>query len=399
MVFSDDVMRTCSKHGMNCYVYKKQSFSEKKKLNTFGGKAYKEKTDIRMYYTIEALKLGFNVYMSDVDEHFFNNPLPYFLSKTVNGSQWDFAGASQTPPMMNMGISLYRATPPTIQLLECAINKAEKKKDLLDQWALADCQKSMKSTLKVYQKLIKDEIFFGNGFCQRFGYFSNNCTSCYVLHTVYCGRTPSKKAVLKESLLWNVDTDRYYSSTDRKYLQVAWFGSKSREEVKSQFQAALSLSKALNRTLIAPMFQCKTKGGQTADCALYRWTGVVHNFPVNLYDGLREHKFLLHPLVPKSVSQSTTNIFYVLDDMGARYHALQQVDMFKHFQISCHGTISCQKHLFAIDNKVMKGKDDVINEIKNMKESVMRVLDPKSFEKYISSVTVDGKKTIITLET
>ena len=70
MVFSDDVMRTCSKYGMNCYVYKRRNFSEKKKLNTFRGKAYKQKTDIRMYYTLEALKLGFNVYMADVDEHF-----------------------------------------------------------------------------------------------------------------------------------------------------------------------------------------------------------------------------------------------------------------------------------------------------------------------------------------
>ena len=165
---------------------------------------------------------------------------------------------------------------------------------------------------------------------------------------------------------------------------MAWFGRKSREEDKSQFQAALSLSKALNRTLIAPMFQCTTNATRKVDCALYQWIGDVRKLPHNLYDGLREHYFLLHPLVPKSVSQSTTNIFYVLNDTEATTaDVLKNIDMFKHFQIYCQGNISCQQYIFAIAYNKKKTKNDVIAQIKNLNESVMRILDPKSFLKYV----------------
>ena len=93
------------------------------------------------------------------------------------------------------------------------------------------------------------------------------------------------------------------------------------------------------------------------------------------------HRFLF---VPKSVSQSTTNIFYVLNSPKATTDALNNIDMFKHFQINCQGKLFCQQNLFLVKHKEIDGTANVIKQIKNLKESVMKILDPKLFLKYLN---------------
>ena len=147
--------------------------------------------------------------------------------------------------------------------------------------------------------------------------------------------------------MWNVDTDGYYSATNRKYLQVAWIGTKTKKEEYLEFQAALSIAKYLDRILIGPIFKCK-RGNTSIDCPLYAYIGDVDRQPehkFSVYNDLREHYFLLHPLVPESVRQSTTNIFYAKNDSSVTLEAIDKFDMFKHFQISCTHWNSIKKFI------------------------------------------------------
>ena len=384
IVYNDDVMRTCSKFGMNCYMYLPLTFSELLSRNQLGGLTFKEKTALRLYYTLDAINLDFNVFTTDADVILFKNPLPYFLNKTVNGSQWDLAGVADAPEVNNVGTSFYRRTNQTRRLLKCAIRRTQWIGEI-EQIAIANCRTKMKS-LKVYSELLDAGKFYGAGFWDKFGYFATDCDECYLVHSIKMGRQFTKKIVLKESLMWNVDNGGYYSAKDRKYLQVAWIGQNTKKSQELEYKAALSLSKALNRILIAPMFECHIDVGLPNDCPLYQWMGnpeITQEDKFKVYHNLREHYFLLHPLVPKSVSQSTSDIFFAQSDSTLTSYAINNFNLFKHFQIRSQYKFLSPQQIFASCSRGLKDHGDVISQFKNLNVSVLRVLNPKSFQKLL----------------
>ena len=374
IVYSDYVMRTCIEVGMNCFMYLKRDFSEERESNQFGGNIFKEKTTMRLFYTLDTLLLGFNVLTFDADVTLFKNPLPYFLNRTVEGKKWDFAGHGDKPWMVNIGCSLYRNTPATKQLLKCALNRTQQLQRI-EQWAIADCQSDITS-LVVYNELSHAGNFHRRDFWGRYGYFATNCSGCFLVHPVLCGRESTKKIVLKESLMWNADSNGYYSAKDQKYLQAAWIGVKNKKEQLAEFNAALSLASSLNRTLVAPMFSCRGKH-RHFECPLYKLIGDpdrISEDKFKVYDGLREHYFLLHPLVPKSVSQSTSDVFFAQKDSSVTSDAINVLDLFKHFQISCQENKDCfKKHFNAI-----RSDNDVVLKLLRSKKTVLRILNPST---------------------
>ena len=134
------------------------------------------------------------------------------------------------------------------------------------------------------------------------------------------------------------------------------------------------------------MFSCDGRRDRF-ECPLYKLIGDPDKIPEDkfqVYDNLREHYFLLHPLVPKSVSQSTSDIFFAQKDSSVTFDAINRFDLFKHFQINCQEKNECFQRHFA----EMKSGNDVILKLLLSKKTVLRILNPSAVLKLFRHWTV-----------
>ena len=74
-------------------------------------------------------------------------------------------------------------------------------------------------------------------------------------------------------------------------------------------------SDILNRTLIMPSFQCITKGNKIYQCALQ--AKIVMRCFTKVFSNFREHVFLNHSLVPKTVKMSQSPVYSALSKPSA----------------------------------------------------------------------------------
>ena len=136
-----------------------------------------------------------------------------------------------------------------------------------------------------------------------------------------CIRTKEAKIYrFKESLMWLVDDNEYYSSTTRKYLKYnnpyisVKRGGKALE--LQALQNALSIGYLLNRTVILPSFHCHDKrdGSMCArsdqECSLLTHYHLA-TFDKFFGDSYREHVFLSHDLVPDTIRQSQSKTLFI----------------------------------------------------------------------------------------
>ncbi len=139
----------------------------------------------------------------------------------------------------------------------------------------------------------------------------NPCEDCVIVHNNWIYGKPAKIYRFKEHLMWMIDEHGYFSDPRRKYLvyenPVDW-GMKSAEIEISTLKLALQIGHVINRTVILPGFTCRTcRGGagktETKRCALNCYLQ-ISTFDGKLKGLYREHMFLSHPKVPKSVKDS-----------------------------------------------------------------------------------------------
>ena len=114
--------------------------------------------------------------------------------------------------------------------------------------------------------------------------------------------------------MWMLDDGDYYSSTIRRYIvyENPLVGAGSPPSLSLQLGAlrsALAIGQTLNRTVILPSFHCD----KHKTCALNSFLR-VSSFDEIFRSKYREHVFLRHPMVPKSVKQSTSKTFLILSD-------------------------------------------------------------------------------------
>ena len=136
-----------------------------------------------------------------------------------------------------------------------------------------------------------------------------------MVHSNYLATKEAKIYRFKESMMWMVDDNGYYSSTDRKYLVYdnPYVTSRAGDGLKLEHDAllnALSIGYLLNRTVILPAFHCHETRHQICkrdhqECSLMAQYHLM-TFDQLFSDAYREHVFLSHDLVPDSTRQSRT---------------------------------------------------------------------------------------------
>ena len=115
---------------------------------------------------------------------------------------------------------------------------------------------------------------------------------------------------------------RYYSSMERKYLQIHITGGNLNQKKQQRIlEDGFQLASLLNRTLILPKFSCKTNSicdflekysvdkwfCRSEVCNFRgRFPGRIRLLDVAMGTGYREHVFLHNPRVPDDVKESVS---------------------------------------------------------------------------------------------
>lgn len=277
----------------------------------YGTDAFRKKTHMKTIVILEALLLGYTVVIVDVDIVFFRNPLQRIqCSRCDIVMQQDgmFKGKSE----YNSGFYLVKPTKAGIDLHKKALLLATRNKNLSNQKTIS---------IVLYEMIKKGQIILGtlgdSKYPNGLSYFEKSrhlfpaaCPSCVILHNNWIVGNKAKIHRFRSHVLWFVDTDQYYTSTERKYLVYGNpkdFGANTTMFEIQAFKNALFLGHILNRTVILPKFHCtgckRYVMCRSRWCPLQTHLSVVHldKYFKNAY---REHAFLCHPWVPLSIRRA-----------------------------------------------------------------------------------------------
>ena len=172
--------------------------------------------------------------------------------------------------------------------------------------------------LMIRQKRIKERTLNQTLFPCGVRYFEENkimfigdgsCGGCVLVHNNWIVSRQAKIYRFQETGLWQVDTDGYYSDSNRKYLSFdnpLDFGPELTLQYETNaLKTALLIGHLLNRTVILPTFHCygckyAACNNTKKHCALNTYYKMT-DFEEQLSGLYREHVFLQHKKVPVSV--------------------------------------------------------------------------------------------------
>ena len=188
------------------------------------------------------------------------------------------------------------------------------------------CFSSLLKELNLSRKYLPYKLFpsglsyFDIG--QRMFAQDNPCIECILVHNNWIVSYNNKVYRFKELLLWQVDTDGYYTNKSAKYIiyeNTQDFGvSQTKTEELNALKTAFILGHILNRIVILPKFfchgcpknKCQMKRHNKAMCAAH-----VH-YNMKMFDRFlknkyREHVFLQNALVPHSIKTSISDTIFI----------------------------------------------------------------------------------------
>ena len=319
-----DVLHARGIHCMNYF----PEFADGLEASAVGSASYNNKVNKKAVIALESLKLGFNPFLVDLDIVFFSDPgkIAYSLGKTH-----DLVVQDDSNGLFNTGFYYTRSTPKTIDLFT-RFNRSQTKAvaSTSDQNVIRGVLKSMKD---VKLKLLDVKKFLvGNTYWEipkrGFNYehpwktTDGSHAGHVIIHNNWLATEEAKIYRMRESLLWMVDENGYYSSKDRKYLVYDNPFMKISDGIELERDAlvnALSIGYLLNRTVILPTFHCHSKRGayfctkNAQECPLMALYS-MSSFDKSFSGAYREHVFLSHDLVPESTRQSRSTMNYIATD-------------------------------------------------------------------------------------
>ena len=265
---------------------------------------------LRTGFILEALHMGYDVLLTDVDVIYLKNPFDY-LNHThkfdISPLQEIEGGAT-----FNAGFLYIKATTASISLYQQMDRIAIKYTALGEQVRFNQAINKMtmgltNHTLRVNPLPVQQ---FQSGYtfwleANRHFATDRHCTECVVVHNNFIIGHDAKLWRMKEMHMWMHNKDGYYSSTHSKYLTYrnpVWFGSQkatTMQEMRAAANAVL-LGIILDRLVLMPRFH-----GETID----DWVPLQGVVKVDSMDPMvksriRESTFLLHPKVPAKINRT-----------------------------------------------------------------------------------------------
>ena len=284
------------KANIDCFYYGISVVGDDKNSTTFGSPSYYAKTNIKTKVMLHALTLGFNILLIDLDVVLFKNPMPY-----LRNTSYDIQ-ISLDRVQWNTGFMYARPTNASLELFQTAWKYFLKYHKSHDQAYIFMTLKQMleDKTINVQELSTRQ---FPNGYYY-FEYDRRNfrnspsCAECVMVHNNYLGTADAKIYRFKENLLWNVDTNGYYSNPRTHYImysnpqdfrKMTWT-----QEVLALYNA-VTLAELSERILVLPTFRCcdcKTRvcAHPKHNCSLMHMLK-LNAFNSKYFNRYREHVF------------------------------------------------------------------------------------------------------------
>ena len=256
---------------------------------------------IKTEISLDLLHMGYDVIIVDLDIVFLQNPLPYLTCLDC-----DMVIQDNRAGYLNSGFYLIKPTKAGIELQKQSLEMAQKPGHTNDQDIMNHVANRLKKTHKLKIVLLPinqfqpGNIFFSNSTRN----FAEDavCVKCVIVHNNWIIGIRHKIYRFKEVLMWVVDTDGYYTSTENKYLTYSYETGVSKEEQKDALNLAFQIGKLLNRVVILPKFYCPNRKPSKRCHLLHIFgPGYMNSKPESTY---RESVFLQHQKVPQSVKTS-----------------------------------------------------------------------------------------------
>ena len=328
-----------TKSGLHCVHYK---MNHTENTGDFGTLGYIQKTNLKTWIVLHALKLGYTLLVVDLDIVMFQNPFPYLSCNECD------LHVTRDRVQLNTGFLFVRPTSNSKYLYKVAWDLYQRYHKANDQAYFNSAVKVLENEgIKVHVKELPQRTFqCGVFYFQDAGreFAGKHCADCVMVHNNYLGSLAAKIYRFKENLLWKDDTDQYYSSTSAKYLTYEnpyFFGDKTWEYEINALKTAMTIAKSLNRIVILPKFHCCQCEKQRCENERHRCSMLsllnVKSFDAELFGKYREHVFLRNQLVPKQYKEIQSN-----------------------------------QRLFVIKSQAYDNREDVLN------SSTIRVITPKS---------------------
>ena len=285
--------------------------------SSYGSAAFKEKTHIKTKIILDALELGFDVLIVDVDIVFLKNPIPFFDCDNCD------IQIQSDGPEINSGFYYVRPTKPAVKLHQSSLELAHRSRGLSNQQCINKILNSMRKQKSIKVKVLSDSefprgyIFFEKG--KRMFSDDPPCDKCVIIHNNWIVGGAAKIYRFKEFGLWMIDNG-YYSSNSTKYILYNNFASVSGKGATRNLEiealkSALAIGRILDRKVILPAFHCMDCKNEacrnpTGRCSLNSHIN-IKTFNQNFLDSYREHVFLKNPKVPQSVKDSLSPVYRI----------------------------------------------------------------------------------------
>ena len=348
------------KYNIAHYTFQGDVDVDTNKMSNFGTASFAKKTHIKTKIVLKALMSGFTVLMVDVDVTFLQNPLPFFSECSDCDIQMQNDGG-----VGNSGFYLVRPTKAAIDLHSAALSMATTSPNITNQKALGKILRRMLRHGQIKSKILSSKLFpngrayFEKG--KRMFAGDNPCRTCVIVHNNYIVSGEAKIYRYKESMLWFLDVDGYYSDRQAKYLlydNPYDFGEATTQIELNALKVAFAIGHLLNRIVILPAFHCygcslelciahTNKAVGQAHCSLNTHVRIA-TLDRYFFNAYREHVFLHHPYVPQNILLSQSPTILIKTDLirithqfrpmksssGASYSELSKwLDPFSHFHI------------------------------------------------------------------
>ncbi|CAH1799616.1 unnamed protein product [Owenia fusiformis] len=299
------------------------------KATVFGDSfEFKQKVNTKIEVTLEAIRYGFNVLLSDIDIYYNKNPFDHFPCSTCDL----LIQNNSMTQRKNTGFIYVRPTEASIDIYQTAWdNIVESNWTLMDQPAInrlltkydraAEKGQVLEPHLN-YQILDPKKFPCGKEYFM-YRPFSRieDSPGVVIVHNNQIKTKEDKTYRFKEHFMWLVDTDGYYSDPYRKYItfDIPVYTA-SYEGLDNDFSAlknALMLGEILNRTVILPKFFC-----QGVRCIMGICPTQEDRCPMNahifleLFDAhfankYRESTFLENKQTAAAVKESISPLLYI----------------------------------------------------------------------------------------
>ncbi len=307
--------------GIPCYLYKQTEISGGSASGYLEGD-FAKKTHIKTKIVLSALLLGFTVILSDVDIVYISDPANYFYCDFCDVEMQNDYGEA------NSGFYIAHPKQGTILLHQLALANAMASPDdytsqqMTMNAAVALLEGEGRLTINMLDPLLFPCGYYYYEVGQRMYATDNPCNTCIIVHNNWIVTKAAKIYRFKENLQWQLDDDQYYSDPTRKYLvyeNTLDFDIKTVDYELAALRNALFIGYLLNRTVILPTFSCTTCLYQACEGPSGRCALNTH-LQISVFDkhfslNYREHVFLSHPKVPKSVKTSISPTLHIKTDI------------------------------------------------------------------------------------